>query len=254
LEGRPNSLKYGIKEFIYPGHEKVIFWDNNILGNPNWKALFDEILELGIEVDFNQGLDARLITDEVAERISKAKMSSIRLAYDYIQIGPYVKAALEKLKSHGVYPRKVVVYTLYNYVDDPENFFHRVRDLVNWGAVSYPMRFEPLTSLMKNQYISPHWTADQLQYVAQARRVMGYAGAFPPYKILVDKLNAAQSFQAAFKLREKRTPRKKDRVLKTVEEMSQEILGGSKYHGSRRLKKVNDWRMMLNPQNYSPGK
>jgi len=204
LEGRPQDLKYGIRHLIWPTHRRVILWDNNILGNPNWNAIFDELAEIGLEVDFNQGLDARLITDKVAEKLAKIKFHSLRLAYDYKGIGPAVGRALERLEGAGISRRKSVVYTLYNYVDDPENFKTRVEEILSWGATSYPMRFEPLTSLTKNAWISPHWGDEQLQQVAAARRVLGFAGAFPPYKGLVRKFQRARSFRTAFRLRKPR--------------------------------------------------
>ncbi len=246
LEGRPSDLRYGLRDLIYPGHKRVILWDNNILGNRNWKDIFDDMIDLGIPVDFNQGLDARLLTDEVAERISRMRVSSIRLAYDYIGIGSYVETALERLREHGVSTRKVIVYTLFNYIDNPADFLSRVRSLLNWGAVCYPMRFEPLTSLDKNKYVSPQWEPQELNQVAKARRVLGFAGAFPPYEGLVKKLNKARDFADAFSL----LPVKKDRIglpQKTLSEMSQEILAPMKvpYHGSHRLRRVNDWRKML---------
>jgi len=222
----------------------VIFWDNNILGNPNWRSVFDEMADLGIEVDFNQGLDGRLLTEEVALKVSKCKMATIRLAYDYIGVGPYIEKAVQRLGELGVSKRKVIVYTLFNYIDDPENFFHRVRDLLNWGAVCYPMRFEPLTSLEKNQYVSPRWDTERLEMVAKARRVIGYAGAFPPYKGLVEKFNRAKDFDEAFSLRPTKEGRG-DRPIKALTEMTQEILAPVRYHGSGRLRKVRDWRILL---------
>jgi len=201
LEGRPQALRYGIRHLIWPTHTRVILWDNNILGNPNWRAIFDELHGIGLEVDFNQGLDARLITDEVAMRLRGLKFHSIRLAYDYRGVGPFVEKALERLEAAGISRRKVVVYTLYNYIDDPENFKTRVEEIITWGAISYPMRFEPLTSLTKNAYVSPRWTREQLEQVAMARRVIGFAGAFPPYDYLVRKISRARSFEEAFRLR-----------------------------------------------------
>lgn len=244
LEGRPSDFRYGVRNLIYPGHKGVIFWDNNILGNPNWRSVFDEMAESQIEVDFNQGLDGRLLTEEVADKVARCRMRTIRLAYDYIGVGPYIEKAIRRLRELGVSPKKIVVYTLFNYIDDPENFFHRVRDLLNWGAVCYPMRFEPLTSLDKNKYVSPKWDAERLSQVARARRVMGYAGAFPSYKGLLKKLNDAEDFDDAFSLR----PIVKENSVapvRAVSEMSQEILAPVTYHGSGRLRKVKDWRQML---------
>jgi hypothetical protein len=201
LEGRPHDLKLGIRNLIYPGHDRVILWDNNILGNANWRSIFDELIEIGLQVDFNQGLDARCMTEESAEKISEMKMSVIRLAYDFKGIGPYVKRAVDLLDEKGVRKRNIVIYVLFNYTDDPEDFFERIRDLLSWGVVSYPMRYEPLTSLEKNKYVSPNWDAKRLEMVADARRVIGYAGAFPPYKALVQKFLKAESFDEAFQLR-----------------------------------------------------
>jgi pyruvate-formate lyase-activating enzyme len=201
LEGRPQAFKYGIRHLIWEGHSRVILWDNNILGNANWSAVFDELAEIGKEVDFNQGLDARLLTDKVAEKLAALKFNTIRLAYDYKGVGPYVEKALERLEGVGIGRRRVVVYTLYNYLDDPENFKTRVEEILTWGAVCYPMRFEPLTSLTKNAYVSPRWTKTEVENVAQARRVIGFAGAFPPYDFLVKKFRKAKDFETAFKLR-----------------------------------------------------
>lgn len=244
LEGRPSDFRYGIRNLIFPGHKKIIFWDNNILGNPNWRDVFEEMATLRFVVDFNQGLDGRLLTEEVAEKVARCRMETIRLAYDYIGVGPYIEKAIRRLRELGVSTRKVVVYTLFNYIDDPENFFRRVRDILNWGAVCYPMRFEPLTSLDKNKYVSPRWDPEKLNQVAHARRVLGYAGAFPPYQGLVDKFNNATDFDDAFLIR----PIVKERSVqpvRAVSEMSREILAPVSYHGSRRLRRVNDWRQML---------
>ncbi len=201
LEGRPSAFKYSIKDYIWPEHTRVILWDNNILGNENWKDIMEELAALKIGIDFNQGLDARLLTEDVAELLAKLKLVSLRLAYDYRGVGPYVEKALERLEAAGIRRRRAVVYTLYNYIDDPEDFRERVTEILTWGAVSYPMRFEPLTSLKKNAYVSPRWTKEDLEMVAQARRVLGYAGAFPPYEGLVRKLQAAKDFSEAFSLR-----------------------------------------------------
>ena len=73
-------------------------------------------------------------------------------------------------------------------------------DIVGMGCASYPMRYVPLMALTKNGYISPRWTAEQLESVAKARRVIGFGGSFPPYKALVDKFGAAGSFDEAFHL------------------------------------------------------
>lgn len=206
LEGALNSAKKSIKHLIYPKHTRIIFWDNNFLQSPYWRDICDELEEINKFVDFNQGLDARLITDEVAERLSKLKLNSgrgikIRLGYDNKRMGKFIEKAVERLKSNGIRGREIMVYILFNYEDDPEDFFERVKHSLNLGIVAYPMRYEPLDTLEKNTYISSKWTAEEIEMVQKARRVIGYGGAFPPYKALIEKFNNAHNFHEAFKLR-----------------------------------------------------
>ena len=63
------------------------------------------------------------------------------------------------------------------------------------------MRYEPLEPRAKNTYISSNWTAEQLEMIADARRVIGYGGAFPPYAGLKAKISRAKNFMEAFELR-----------------------------------------------------
>jgi hypothetical protein len=202
LEGPPADFRLGIRRQVMGYHRRIILWDNNLLGNSNWKPIFRQLIELGKEVDFNQGLDARLITEEVASQIAEIKTKSIRLAYDYPGIREGVRRGIANLIGAGISKKKIVVYTLYNYIDTPDQFLSKVRDLLSWGVASYPMRFEPLTSLTKNAYVAPRWQREQLDQVAKARRVLGYAGAFPAYRGLMEKLDSARSFREAFVLRD----------------------------------------------------
>lgn len=200
MEGALNSAKSSIKNLIWPGHRKVIFFDNNFLANPRWKDILNEVKELGLIVDFNQGLDARLITEDVARRIADLKIDLVRLSYDYREMRRYVKRAIDFLKSEGISGRNILVYVLYNFTDDPQDFFERMKDVLQWGAVCYPMRFQPINTLRKNSYIAPKWDAVRLNAVQRARRVIGEGGAFPPYEgMLKVKVQGCKTFDEAFR-------------------------------------------------------
>jgi hypothetical protein len=77
-----------------------------------------------------------------------------------------------------------------------------VSDVLDWGAVVYPMRYEPLDALERWKFIAKHWEATQLETVEDFRRIYGYGGTFPPYHWLVERFRKASSFYEAFKLPE----------------------------------------------------
>lgn len=195
------SERRGIRHLAHPDHKKVILWDNNFLATPRWPEVLQELRELDLEVDFNQGLDARLVTEEAAHLLGQLKINPVRMAYDSAEMRPHLSRAIHLLAEAGFRKRRILVYSLYNYTESPEEFLEKVRDLLEWGVVTYPMRFEPLDSLAKNVYISPKWTKERLEMVAGARRVIGYGGAFPPYEGIRKKFGEAESFEEAFGLR-----------------------------------------------------
>lgn len=190
-----------VQHLIYPGHREIICWDNNILASPYWKNIFREFIASGLKIDFNQGLDARLLTAEVAGLLKKMKIRVIRLAYDETVNRNSLARAIRNLRDVGFRSKDVFVYVLYNFQDTPLDFLNRIKDLMEWGVVAYPMRYEPINSLEKGRYVSPGWTAQQLEMVAKARRVIGYAGAWPATEGLKWKFGTARSFEEALALR-----------------------------------------------------
>jgi len=135
-------------------------------------------------------------------RLKRLKFPMVRLAYDTRGVRESVRKAIRLLKDVGIEGRKIGVYCLFNYQDTPMDFLERVKDLLSWGVVCYPMRYQSLEPSPKDSYISPGWTSEELEMVAKARRVIGYGGAFPPYEGLKKKVINATIFEQAFKLRD----------------------------------------------------
>lgn len=209
IEGKLNAQKDSIVHLIWPEHKRVILFDNNFLASSGWENVLREIEELDLYVDFNQGLDARLITEHVAKRISEVKVDRfVRISYDYTGMGPYVKRAIELLKANGINGRNILVYMLYNFTDTPQDLFNRIKSTLTWGAVSYPMRYQPTNTLSKNTYVARNWDTKRLEAVQRARRVIGSGGAFPPYEGMIKvKVEKCNTFDDAF-----------DEFMKPVEE------------------------------------
>jgi len=208
LEGPIRAVATNVQDFIYQGHKQVILWDNNFFASPEWRSAIKNLKATGLKIDFNQGLDARLIDEEKAGFLADLKISTVRMAYDSTGQRKIVENAIDLIEQQGIRRKNIFFYVLYNFFDTkrksgdtPESFFSIIKEIAELGCVSYPMRFEPLDSLKKNQYISPKWTISQLESLADARRVIGFGGAFPPYRGLVDKFLNTDNFTEAFELR-----------------------------------------------------
>jgi hypothetical protein len=178
---------------------------------PRWRKTIHELQEMyvikngkkfHVKVDFNQGLDSSFIKDlDTATELRKAKVDIVRLAYDQKEQKESLEGAIQKLKEVGFTGRRIFVYTLYNFKDNPQDFWERVCDLMDWGVAVYPMRFEPLDSLEKNKYIAPSWNKEHVEMVAKAQRVIGEHGAFTPFDAMRRKITLARNFEEAFQLR-----------------------------------------------------
>ncbi len=94
-------------------HDKVVFMDNNILASDHGIQQIEKLANTGIKVDFNQGLDPRLIDDGVARRLSKLKwLNPLRLACDSDSAMEPVRKAVELLRWHNTSPRRYFCYML----------------------------------------------------------------------------------------------------------------------------------------------
>lgn len=69
-------------ERVANGKKKVVLMDNNIMALPEYaKEQFNKIISLGLKVDFNQALDARLVTPELADLLAKMKWIKSRIRF-----------------------------------------------------------------------------------------------------------------------------------------------------------------------------
>jgi len=100
-------------------HKEVILMDNNVLSCEHGLEQIDKIAKLGLRVDFNQGLDARLIDSSVAKRLSKIKwVRHIRLACDSAAMIEPIRKAVELLRWHNAATAELFCYVLVKDIDD----------------------------------------------------------------------------------------------------------------------------------------
>lgn len=143
---------------------KPIVCDNNILASSN--RHFDKVIDSlkTIQgIDFNQGLDCRLLTIYHADRLAELDLSMVRLAWDYIGEESNVRWAIDKLKRVGIPKSKIRCYVLVGYNDTPADALYRCETLKSWG-IGKPnaMHYQPLDCLVKNSFVAPGWTKQEL--------------------------------------------------------------------------------------------
>ena len=93
--------------------------DNNVLASNHGLRQIEKMGKMNIKVDFNQGLDARLIDDSVAKLLSKIKwLSPLRMACDTLSQMPHIKKATELLRKHGCTPKNYFIYVLVKDIAD----------------------------------------------------------------------------------------------------------------------------------------
>lgn len=167
---------------------RPVICDNNLLACS--RAHFDKVIDRlkpVSGVDFNQGLDARLLTTYHAGRLAEVDCI-VRLAWDWngSENGNAFMAAYEKLRRARVPKNRIRVYVLIGYKDTPEDALFRLRTCWNMGIKPNPMRYNPLDAMVRDGYVGEHWTDDLLrQYMRYWANLQFTAGV--PFEEWLDR-------------------------------------------------------------------
>lgn len=115
-----------LNEFVR--HKNVVLLDNNFLGSPLWKVKLHEMISRKLKVDFNQGLDIRLIDDEKAELLAQLDPPYLRFAWDSMELMPSVKKGIRLLRDAGfpVKRSRIGFYVLTGYETTPKEDLYRL--------------------------------------------------------------------------------------------------------------------------------
>lgn len=114
-------------------------------------------------VDFNQGTDARYVTDELMALMAQIPIRPLRIAFDYWGMEKQYTAAVRLAAKHGI--RDLSNYILYNYLDKPNELWMRLKknaDLcleLDVQIFSFPMKYIPLfgEEAKHREFTGKHW-------------------------------------------------------------------------------------------------
>jgi hypothetical protein len=181
-----------IKE-TYGEKRNLLMLDNNILASDALPKIIEEIKLLGFAkgakyssvingkkiqlqryVDFNQGIDARKITEDNMKLLSEIAIKPLRIAFDDIK---YKNIYIEKVRLAAKYEINVLSnYILFNFKDTPEDFYQRLKINIELNEEfdregfmariwSFPMKYCPIRGkFSKNRkYVGVNWNKKYLR-------------------------------------------------------------------------------------------
>ena len=171
-----SALVYGISK-QHGEKRDLILMDNNITASLRYKEIIAEIRDLGFErgatlkrngreirrrVDFNQGVDARILCKDkmYLREMSTICISPLRIAFDHLGLKKVYRKAVHYASEFGI--TQLSNYMLYNFYDTPQDLYERLRiniDLNEELGVriwSFPMRYQPVY-LKDRSHVGEKW-------------------------------------------------------------------------------------------------
>lgn len=115
-------------------------------------------------VDFNQGIDSRLITEENMKKLAEVNIQPLRIAFDHWSLRETYEKSVRTAVGSGI--KNLSNYLLYNFEEKPEELYFRLRlnvDLceeLDASIYSFPMKYHPINdkAFFKNRdYIGKYW-------------------------------------------------------------------------------------------------
>lgn len=176
------NLVNGVSEKYGPKKDLVLM-DNNVTASARYREIVAEIRDLGFEsgavlerngrrakrrVDFNQGVDARILAKSpmYLREMAKICISPLRIAFDHIGVRKVYDAAVRMAADNGI--TSLSNYMLYNFMDTPEDLYTRMQLNIQLNEDlgvriwSFPMRYQPVT-LKDRSHIGRNWNSYYLR-------------------------------------------------------------------------------------------
>lgn len=139
------SVKVADLSEFWSGQKNIVLNDPNILACRDWRDLLAQLADSGAYVDFNQGLDARLLTEAKCEAINRIKIKEIHFAWDRYEDSLLVLPKLKmfsEICENKVNGHNTIVYVLVNHTSTLEQDLERIYTLRDLGYWAYVMVYD----------------------------------------------------------------------------------------------------------------
>lgn len=139
-EGRKSYKVADVIDF-WKGQKRIEVLDPNITACMDKHELFEQYIETGAQIVFNQGLDIRLLTEKDTEYLNKMRVKDIHFAWD----NPEDKLENRFKMFAENFRRKsniAMVYVLTNFNSTMEQNLYRIYTLRDMGYDPYVMIYD----------------------------------------------------------------------------------------------------------------
>lgn len=141
-EGHQSKKAADLGQF-WNGQKDIKLLDPNLLACNERMELLDQLIESRSWIDFTQGLDIRLMTEDVISKIKRLNIKRIHFAWDKEKDSEIILKNLQYFKSKTGLPReKTIVYILTNFDTSFEFDLYRVYKLKEIGYHPYVMIYD----------------------------------------------------------------------------------------------------------------
>lgn len=128
------SVKVADLNEFWRGQKRIELMDANILACRDRLDLIRQLAESNAKVNFNQGLDARFMTEETAKALAKVNIDRVHFAFDFMKNEQAIIKGLKTFKRFcPVDSRNATVYMLTNYDTTIQEDVYRVRMIKECG-------------------------------------------------------------------------------------------------------------------------
>lgn len=141
-EGKCSVKAADLSEF-WRGQKNIVLMDPNMFACRDWKDLSQQLIDSSAWVDFSQGCDIRIMTEEKADALRKMHIKRIHFAWDRYEDKDIIVPKFKRFKEiTGWDKRKLGVYVLTNFNTTLDQDLERVYTLRDLGYSPYVMIYD----------------------------------------------------------------------------------------------------------------
>lgn len=138
-EGKRSYKVADLSEFWH-GQKDIKLLDPNMFACKEWRDLAEQLIESNARIDFTQGVDIRIMTEEKAEYLKRMRIKMIHFAWDRYEDKDIILPKLEMFaKITKWYRQKMSVYVLVNFNSTYSQDLERVYTLRDMGYAPFVM-------------------------------------------------------------------------------------------------------------------